>query len=225
MLQLRHQQFASLKVTLAELQSIVASNAKQRFELVTLPECADLVSPSSYLIRATQGHSIKLDSSSLLTPILSTDADCPAQVVHGTYPAAWSKILASGGLKTMGRTHIHFAADLPGKGGVASVPDSQISTINQADEGGSTSVEVTAQVIPESKPTPDAASVISGMRASANLLVWVDVKRSMEKGIKWWRSTNGVVLTEGDEQGSLRLEFVDRVVQRDDGSITWKRSD
>lgn len=45
--------------------------------------------------------------------------------------------------------------------------------------------------------------VISGMRRDAQLLVYVDVRAALEgegeRGMEWWRSENGVVLTEGVE--------------------------
>lgn len=59
--------------------------------------------------------------------------------------------------------------------------------------------------------------VISGMRASATVLVWVDVRRSLAAGMRWWRSANGVVLTEGDHDGVVRLEWVCRVLVRGRG--------
>ncbi|KAF8455923.1 KptA family-domain-containing protein [Terfezia claveryi] len=68
--------------------------------------------PSSYLIRATQGHSIPLSSTNLqLTPITTTNL--PPHCIHGTFYPFLDLILASGGLKAMGRNHIHFAPNLP----------------------------------------------------------------------------------------------------------------
>ena len=74
---------------------------------------------------------------------------------------------------------------------------------------------------PSQAPTPTkqtALPVISGMRATATVLIWVDLKRSLEAGaLKWWRSANGVVLTEGDAQRKVGLEWVNRVETRKDG--------
>jgi 2'-phosphotransferase len=178
--------------------------------------------PGDWLIRANQGHSIKLESERLLRPIVlatgtaTATADgvgakedgvvveeeeeevvsggqeaarsqaaagaeptageaaqpsaapmartlspvaVPPVVVHGTYFAFWSAIVASGGLRPMGRTHVHFSTGLP------------------EDSG---------------------AQVVSGMRRDAELLVYVDVARSLRDGVMgWWMSDNGVVLTEG----------------------------
>lgn len=100
---------------------------------------------------------------------------CPEFVVHGTTPAAWEQIRKSGGLKTMSRQHVHFAA--------------------RASAGGE--------------------KVLSGMRKSASVLIWVDVKTSMET-MGWWLSANGVILTSGIE-GVIPLKFVSKVEKRGEG--------
>ncbi|KAF8463119.1 KptA family-domain-containing protein [Kalaharituber pfeilii] len=56
--------------------------------------------PTKYFIRATQAHP-------------HHPSNLPALCVHGTFYAFFQPILDSGGLKTMGRTHIHFARGLP----------------------------------------------------------------------------------------------------------------
>ena len=178
---------------------------KQRFKLKPGPEaalsadgeCAS-TAPSDWLIRANQGHSIQLETNDHLTPLAvplpgGTEegellppgtAAIPPVVVHGTYYAFWPRIVESGGLKRMGRTHVHFSLGLP----------------------------------------EDAAGVVSGMRRDAELLVYVDVARSMaEGGIKWWVSQNGVVLTDGDEQGTVPLKYFREVVGRKaEVGLLWK---
>jgi len=85
-----------------------------------------------------------------------------------------------------------------------------------------------AERVPEAVPEPESeeaeagkGKVISGMRKDASVLIWVDVVRSGEK-MRWWRSANGVVLTEGDEEGVVPLEFVKRVVRRGTGEVIWR---
>lgn len=67
-------------------------------------------------------------------------------------------------------------------------------------------------------------TVISGMRADAEVLVFVDVARAVEEGgLKFWRSANEVVLTEGDGEGRLDLEYVQRIVDRRNGlGVLWQ---
>jgi hypothetical protein len=57
-------------------------------------------------IRAAQGHSIQLDAP-VLEPV--TSAGQVALAVHVTSPDSWAAIQASGELRRMSRTHIHFA--------------------------------------------------------------------------------------------------------------------
>ncbi|KAK1640554.1 Tpt1/KptA family RNA 2'-phosphotransferase [Colletotrichum phormii] len=107
----------SLQVTFSDIQAAVTTSDKQRFALkpahaAVLEETS--TAPSDWLIRANQGHSIKVDSAGLLTPITLESGNVPAVVVHGTYFAFWKQIEASGGLERMGRNHVHFATGLPG---------------------------------------------------------------------------------------------------------------
>ncbi|OBT42094.1 hypothetical protein VE00_06531 [Pseudogymnoascus sp. WSF 3629] len=166
----------SLKVTFADILTSVSDNSKQRFALKLNPRLTpspspDSTTPSDWLIRANQGHSIAVDSSALLTPITLEADNIPPVVVHGTYYEFYPSIVASGGLKKMSRNHIHFSTGLP------------------EDKGG----------------------VVSGMRNDAEVLIYVDVRKSLEEGgTQWWVSDNGVVLSEGDGEGVV-------------GTGVWKR--
>lgn len=71
----------------------------------------------------------------------------------------------------------------------------------------------------------DAAGVVSGMRGDAELLVYVDVGKSLEEGaMSWWVSDNGVVLTEGiGEAGLVPVKYFKEVVGRkEDVGVLWK---
>ncbi|PNH38107.1 hypothetical protein VD0004_g8706 [Verticillium dahliae] len=108
----------SLKVSLPDVRSVIENSDKTRFALKPDPATNPALDetsedPSHYLIRANQGHSIKLDSAALLTPITAAAGNIPATVFHGTFLAVWPAIEASGGLKRMGRNHVHFATALP----------------------------------------------------------------------------------------------------------------
>ena len=50
------------------------------------------------------------------------------------------------------------------------------------------------------------------MRTSSRVLIYIDVQKAIDAGIKFWFSENGVVLTEGDEKGFLPTRFFDKVV-------------
>ncbi|KAI9809511.1 MAG: hypothetical protein M1827_006817 [Pycnora praestabilis] len=251
----------SQKVTFEELKQVVADNDKQRFSLVPVPSSSSTdpasslgtavdrstithspppppsnielssVDPSKYLIRANQGHSLSVDSASLLTPIILTpqgtlttgtdDHVIPVIAAHGTFYAAWPLILESGGLNRMRRTHIHLSPHPPG---ADSSPSSEVLEGDQ--ETPTTIVPTPSQSSPSPSTAPGKQRVISGMRHDAQILITVNIRRSItEGGLKWWRSANEVLLTEGDEQGMLGLDFVERVVGRKEGDgvgVLWE---
>jgi 2'-phosphotransferase len=61
----------------------------------------------------------------------------------------------------------------------------------------------------------DKQGVISGMRSDAEILIYVDIEKSLkEGGVLWWLSENGVVLTEGDETGILPIKYWKKAVGR-----------
>ncbi|KAG0158935.1 hypothetical protein PDIDSM_6455 [Penicillium digitatum] len=163
--------------------------------------------PSNFLIRATQGHSIKtVDAASLLEPLsLSEESKLPDTVVHGTFHATWPAILQSGGLRCMGRNHIHFAT--------GPSLESVLLATHTEDAAWGTS-------------TPDDSRVISGMRRDAQVLIYINVRKALKAGVPFWRSENGVILSEGipvEESGQPKkgeaqkfvgLDFFDVVVER-----------
>jgi 2'-phosphotransferase len=57
------------------------------------------------------------------------------------------------------------------------------------------------------------------MRNSAQVLIYIDVQKTIDAGITLSLSENGVVLTEGDERGFLSPEFFLRVEDRQRGPI------
>jgi 2'-phosphotransferase len=226
----------SLNPSLAEIKEEVATNAKQRFSLKPKnPDSDSSVSSSTgdaahWLIRANQGHSIALASEGLHTPITLEARNIPDVVVHGTYFAFWPAIVEAGGLKKMGRTHVHFGTGVPGDEGKGQVHD----------------VDDEANTAESAKP-----KVISGMRADAELLIFVDVEKALrdnaiststssttaptidgndngnaggEEGreMKWWMSENNVVLTEGNAEGLVPLKYFKEVRGRRQGvGLLW----
>lgn len=67
-------------------------------------------------------------------------------------------------------------------------------------------------------------NAVSGMRRDAELLVEIDVERSIaEGGLAWWRSSNGVILTDGGPEGVLSTSFFKKVSGRSAGvGILWE---
>ncbi|KAJ5131022.1 uncharacterized protein N7515_007061 [Penicillium bovifimosum] len=177
--------------------------------------------PANFLIRATQGHSIKtVDAASLLEPLsLSDEANIPDTVVHGTFHSTWPLILQSGGLRCMGRNHIHFAT--------GPSLESVLALRNQDAQGTS---------------KMDKSKVISGMRHDAQVLIYIDVRKALAAGVPFWRSENGVILSEGvvvvkdgeaekvevekEAQKFVSLDFFHVVVERKVGlGKIWERGE
>lgn len=163
--------------------------------------------PSHFLIRATQGHSIRtIDAASLLEKLsLSEKSKLPSTVVHGTYHSAWPAILESRGLRCMGRNHVHFATGPSLESILPPHIDATDHTVQGLKQLGL-----------------NDGQVISGMRKDAQVLIYVDLKRALAAGCPFWRSENGVILSEGfDAAGGgnegakvVPLEFFDVVVER-----------
>jgi 2'-phosphotransferase len=186
---MKWQRLKSLQVTFEDIKTAVTDNAKQRFSMkvnpaLTTPPNPDSEVPSDWIIRANQGHSIAIESAALLVPITLKTGNIPEIVVHGTYYAFYQTIIESGGLKKMGRNHIHFSTGLP----------------------------------------EDKQGVISGMRSDTEILIYVDIEKSLrDGGTSWWISENGVVLTEGNGDGLLPSKYWKKVIGRkQDVGILWE---
>ncbi|KAI5853462.1 KptA family-domain-containing protein [Tricharina praecox] len=75
---------------------------------------------------------------------------------------------------------------------------------------------------PSSLTSLESGSAVSGMRKDAEVVFHIDARAARDRGgLKFWRSANGVLLTEGDEAGRLSMEFVSRVEDRK-GELLWK---
>jgi 2'-phosphotransferase len=69
----------------------------------------------------------------------------------------------------------------------------------------------------------DGKGVVSGMRNDAELLIYIDIHRSLSDGVLWWLSENGVVLTEGDENGLVKTEYWKKVEgRRQNVGVLWE---
>lgn len=69
----------------------------------------------------------------------------------------------------------------------------------------------------------DKGGVISGMRNDAEIVIYVDIRKSLEDGTLWWISDNGVILTEGDENGLITTKYWKKVEgRRQDVGLLWE---
>jgi 2'-phosphotransferase len=89
----------------------------------------------------------------------------------------------------MGRNHVHFASGLP----------AGFKTLEDATEG---------QVDSSSEP------VISGMRKTSEVLIFIDLRKALADGLRFGRSANGVILSEGNGDGLISAQYFLRVEER-----------
>lgn len=62
---------------------------------------------------------------------------------------------------------------------------------------------------------PGDDGVISGMRSSCQVVLYIDVPGAMAAGVKFYKSSNDVILTQGiNDSGVLPPEFIQEVVER-----------
>ncbi|KAJ0399003.1 hypothetical protein P43SY_008323 [Pythium insidiosum] len=74
---------------------------------------------------------------------------------------------------------------------------------------------------PNEVPT---GTVISGMRTNCDVLIYVDVALALQDGIKFYRSSNNVILSPGaGDAGVIERKYFARVLRRD-GSVLYERA-
>ena len=78
--------------------------------------------------------------------------------------------------------------------------------------------KMTRQHIHLATGLPGDSGVISGMRKSCEIVIWVDVAAAVHSGLRFYASQNGVILTPGDERGMLPATFFRTVVNRSTGA-------
>merc|ERR1712107_779369 len=58
---------------------------------------------------------------------------------------------------------------------------------------------------------PGQDGVISGMRKTADLKIYMDMSKAMAAGLRFFRSANNVILSPGDSNGIIQPEFFSKV--------------
>ena len=61
---------------------------------------------------------------------------------------------------------------------------------------------------------PEDGEVISGMRKSCQVIIYLDIIRAMEAGIVFYLSDNKVVLSEGNSSGFIPKEYFSKIINR-----------
>lgn len=57
-------------------------------------------------------------------------------------------------------------------------------------------------------------SNISGIRASCNVLIYLNVEKCLQSGMVFYKSSNNVILTSGDENGFVKVDYFDKVMNK-----------
>ena len=57
----------------------------------------------------------------------------------------------------------------------------------------------------------ESDEAISGKRSSCNVKIYINMEKALNDGIKFYRSSNGVILTPGDENGIIDPKYFDEV--------------
>lgn len=114
----------------------------------------------------------------------------------------------------MGRQHVHFATG------------PSLESVLPLHADGTTHTEKGRKDL-----GLNDSPVISGMRRDAQVLIYINLKKALAAGCPFWRSENGVILSEGFDAGAdsekkkwdkdssdlVPLEFFDVVVERKRG--------
>ena len=61
---------------------------------------------------------------------------------------------------------------------------------------------------------PGDSEVISGMRTSCDILIYIDMQKALEEGIEFYRSANNVILSPGDDCGFIAPKYFEKVCLR-----------
>jgi 2'-phosphotransferase len=66
---------------------------------------------------------------------------------------------------------------------------------------------------------PGQDGVISGMRGSCQVLIYINMKKALEDGLKFFRSSNNVILSPGDVDGYIKPLYFDKVCDVKSGKL------
>ena len=121
----------------------------------------------------------------------------------------------------MTRNHVHFATGVPNELEARFVANGSGTPAAATSESVQQEAEVPATPNESIEPEAEAAAtkqtpaVLSGMRNSSTLLIYIDVRAALAAEIPFFMSSNGVVLSAGDAgTGVVPLKYFERVLER-----------
>jgi len=206
---LEHPKLKYQGLNLDMIQAIVKADSKQRYDLIL--ESSDgmklgVVSPGATSHLSEEGSTSSPVNSS---EELVVEASSSGEITNDKKDAIWLiKARQGHSIKTieLELKPIRSDSDIPTRIAVHGTNRKAWDII--AKEGLSkmkrNHIHLAQNVVGE--------GVISGMRHSAKILIYIDVRKALDAGIEFWFSENGVVLTEGDQRGILTQKFFRKVV-------------
>ncbi|KAI5953130.1 TPT1 [Candida jiufengensis] len=66
--------------------------------------------------------------------------------------------------------------------------------------------------------TCDEYQSISGIRKTANVLIYLNIEKCLDQGFEFYKSLNNVILSSGDSNGIIQWEFISKIVDLNNGS-------
>lgn len=202
--------FKGLDLTLSKLRDIVANHDKKRYALVlasSVPEST----PTSGNYGIAAGITSLAVKDSAETPAIATETTPPLiSEEESNEPADYLIRANQGHSIPLSSESLQLTPLLP-----QDLPIAVHGTFYPSYEAILASGYLSRMTRNHIHFATAESGVVSGIRHNAEVLMFVDIRRAVEEGgLKFWMSANGVVLTEGDAEGKLGLEYVTKIVDK-----------
>lgn len=66
---------------------------------------------------------------------------------------------------------------------------------------------------------PGTGGIISGMRASCQVYIYINLRKALQDNLKFYKSANGVILSSGDSDGFIKPKYFLKVVNAKTGKF------
>lgn len=188
---------AKLECDFDTLRAIVANNDKQRFTLMFEPAGVQDAE------QATTAAIQNVTEPSLATSNLGSN--------NGTW---WIRANQGHSLKVeeLELTPVASAAEIP-----VAVHGTDMSAWNHIKKEGLS--KMARNHVHMAKGLSEDKAVISGMRKTASVFIFINVEAAMAEGIQFGVSANGVILSSGNDEGFIPPHLFQRVIGRGSGKM------
>jgi 2'-phosphotransferase len=192
--------------TLEKIQQIVATDAKKRFSLSGRP-CKNLSSTTATTITTKAENMDGMENGAESSPTASTVLCIRANQGHSIKNQIDSNLL----LTALSKEELQVMPTI--------VHGTYYQPYESIQKQGLKCMNRTHIHCASGLPNQDA-SVISGMRQSSQILIYIHASKCANDGIPFFKSENGVLMTPGvDHQGILPVKYFSHVVEAATGKI------